>query len=283
MRPCKIFCHILAVVLAMAGLLAGSTGCGAGSGEEGGKRTLTVLAASSLTDAFGELERRFEREHPGVEVRQSFAASSVLLVQIQQGARADVFASADLEKMREAEKEGLVFGEPEVFARNRLVILVPKDNPADISGYRDLGEQGVRLVLPNKEVPAAEYAARSLEKASRVYGGDFRRRVLSNLVSREADVRAAVNRVALGDADATFAYASDVTPGIRDRVRVVEVPERFNVVATYPIAVLESSRHPRLAREWVGLVTGREGQRVLKKWGFEPARWESKEENAGSS
>ena len=105
----------------------------------------------------------------------------------------------------------------------------------------------------------------------RTYGRGFKQDVLSNVVSREADVRAAVGRVALGDADATLGYASDYTPDIRERVEVIEIPEDLNIVATYPVAVLKDAESPELAREWVDLVVGAEGQRVLKKWGFEPA------------
>jgi molybdate transport system substrate-binding protein len=103
------------------------------------------------------------------------------------------------------------------------------------------------------------------------YGGGFEEAVLSNVVSREADVRAAVNRVALGDADATFGYASDHTPDVRDRVEAIAIPEDLNIVAAYPIAALKDARNPELAREWVDLVVSEEGQRVLEEWGFEPA------------
>ena len=230
-----------------------------------------MLAASSLTDAFGELEKRFEERNPGVEVRQSFESSSTLLTQIQQGAPADVFASASEEEMETAVEEGLAGGEPEVFVRNREVIMVPVDNPAGIDRFRDVAKPGVKLVLAEEGVPAADYAMEILGKADEEYGAGFEKDVLSNVVSREADVRASVNRVAVGDADATFGYASDYTPDVRDRVEVVPIPPDLNIIATYPIAVLEETREPDLAREWVDLVTSEEGQRVLEEWGFEPA------------
>lgn len=268
-------------VLAVSGLaLAGLIGCGAsgeeqeggsGGGESEGGSTLTVFAASSLTDAFGELAKAFEEENPGTEVRTSFESSSTLLTQIQHGAPADVFASAAEEEMNTAVDNGLVAGEPEVFARNREVVMVPKDNPADIESMRDIADPGVKLVLAEEGVPAADYAEEILSKADAEYGSSFKRDVLSNVVSREADVRASVNRVALGDADATFGYASDYTPDIRDRVEVIEIPENLNIIATYPIAALEETENPELAREWVDLVVSDEGQRVLEKWGFEPA------------
>jgi molybdate transport system substrate-binding protein len=273
------FCRALAMALAILAVAVVLTGCGgrAASGADdeggggGGEATLTVLAASSLTDAFGELERTFEERNPGVEVRQSFESSSTLLTQIQQGAPADVFASAAEEEMEAAVEDGLVAGAPEVFVRNREVVMVPEDNPAEIESLRDLAEPGTKLVLAERGVPAADYAEEILGKADAEYGDGFKRDVLSNVVSREADVRAAVGRVALGDADATFGYASDYTPDIRDRVRVIQIPDDLNIVATYPIATLEGARSPGLAREWVELVVGEEGQRVLEKWGFEPA------------
>jgi molybdate transport system substrate-binding protein len=248
-----------------------ASGSSAGGGEGGGPdRTLTVFAASSLTDAFGALAEEFEDQNPGVEVRQSFESSSTLLTQIQQGAPADVFASAAEEEMDVAVDEGLVAGEPEVFVRNREVIMVPRDNPANIESMQDLDEEGIRLVLAEDGVPAADYALEILGKANAEYGSGFKRGVLSNVVSREADVRAAVSRVALGDADATFGYASDYTPDIRDRVRVIQIPENLNIVAVYPIATLKGARSPGLAQEWVDLVISEEGQRVLGEWGFEP-------------
>jgi len=258
-------------------VLAGSFACassasegGGGSGENGG-RTLTVLAASSLTDAFGELAGRFEEQNPGVEVRQSFESSSTLLAQIQQGAPADVFASASEEEMDTAVAEGLAAGEPEMFVRNREVVMVPKDNPAGIRDFEDVAKPGVKLVLAEEGVPAADYALEILGKADEEYGPGFEKDVLSNVVSREADVRASVNRVVVGDADATFGYASDHTPDIRDQVEVVPIPPDLNIIATYPVAALEDAKEPDLARRWVDLVTGEEGQRVLGKWGFEPA------------
>ena len=261
-------------VLAATGLAScggGSAGREAGGSPVGEEETLTVFAASSLTDAFGELAKTFEEENPGMEMRMSFESSSTLLTQIRHGAPADVFASAAEEEMETAGDDGLVAGEPEVFARNREVVMVPRENPAHIESIRDLAEPGVRQVLAEDGVPAADYAEQVLDKADAEYGSGFERNVLSNVVSREADVRASVNRVALGDADATFGYASDYTPDIRDRVEVIRIPEGLNIVATYPIAALKDAENPEMARAWIELVLSEEGQRVLEKWGFEPA------------
>jgi molybdate transport system substrate-binding protein len=269
---------ILAAVLIPVLVLTGLTGCeqgagGSGSGGGGGKQggTLTILAASSLTDAFGELGETFEKQNEGVKVKQSFGASSDLLAQIQQGAPADIFASAAQEEMDTAVKDGLVAGKPRVFVKNREVVMIPEDNPANIGSLRDLARPDINLVLAQEDVPAGDYAVEILGKANARYGDDFKEDVLSNVVSREADVRISVNRVVVGDADATFGYASDFTPDIRDRVKVVPIPPDLNIIATYPIATLGDAKDPELAKKWVDLVTSKEGQHVLKKWNFEPA------------
>jgi molybdate transport system substrate-binding protein len=268
----------LLAALMSAIVLVGFTGCGQSlnsSRSDGGDkkqgRTLTIFAASSLIDAFGELGKTFEKQNEGVEVKQSFESSSTLLTQIQQGAPADVFASAAQEEMDTAVKDGLVAGKPQVFVKNREIIMVPNDNPANIQSFPDVANPGVRLVLAQKDVPAADYALQILDKANARYGDDFEKRVLSNVVSRESDVRASVNRVVVGDADATFGYKSDYTPDIRSRVKVVPIPPDLNIIATYPIAALYDAKDPELAKKWVELVTSKEGQGVLKKWNFEPA------------
>jgi molybdate transport system substrate-binding protein len=264
---------VLACVFLMAlGLVScgeASGGSGGGGDKQGG--TLTILAASSLTDAFGELGNTFDEQNQGVQVKQTFGASSDLLAQIQQGAPADVFASAAEEEMDTAEKDGLVSGTPRVFVKNREVIMVPRDNPANIKSLEDTARPDIKLVLAAKDVPAADYAVEILGKANKEYGPDFEDDVLSNVVSREADVRASVNRVVVGDADATFGYKSDYTPDIRNKVKVIKIPPDLNIIATYPIAALKDAEDPELAKKWVDLVTSEEGQKVLEKWNFEPA------------
>jgi len=268
------FVALAFVFLMLLGAVAcGGAGSDSGSGGGGKKQggTLTILAASSLIDAFGELGKTFEKQNEGVAVKQSFESSSTLRTQIQQGAPADVFASAATEEMDTAVKDGFVAGEPQVFVKNREIIMVPKDNPAEITVFRDVANPGVKLALAQKDVPAADYALQILDKANAQYGPDFKKDVLANVVSREADVRASVNRVVVGDADATFGYASDYTVDIRNRVKVVSIPPDLNIIATYPIAALDGARVPELAKKWVELVTSKHGQRVLEKWNFEPA------------
>jgi molybdate transport system substrate-binding protein len=266
-----VFLVALGLVSCGGGNGGGTDNGGSGGGGEKQGGTLTILAASSLTDAFGELGNTFEEQNQGVEVKQTFGASSDLLAQIQQGAPADVFASAAEEEMNTAVKDGLVPRKPEVFVKNREVIMVPKDNPANINSLDDMAKPDTKLVLAAKDVPAADYAIEILGKANKEYGPDFEQDVLSNVVSREVDVRASVNRVVVGDADATFGYASDYTPDIRDKVKVIKIPPEQNIIATYPIAALKDAKAPELAKKWVDLVTSEEGEKVLEKWNFEPA------------
>jgi molybdate transport system substrate-binding protein len=256
-----LFLYLLSVALV-------SAGCGARADS---KTELTVFAASSLTDVFEELGGEFERQNPGVDVRFSFSGSSTLLAQLQQGAPADVFASADEAKMEDAAESGFV-SNPRVFAKNSPVVIVPKNSSAGVRQMRDLAKPNLDLVLAQEDVPIAEYTQEILTKANARYGGNFEDRVMENVVSREPDVRAAANRVALGEADVTFVYASDVTPKLRERVEEVEIPKNYNVVASYPIAVTEDATNPALARKWVELVLSGEGQRVMGEWGFKRAK-----------
>lgn len=258
-------CSVLTVVS-----IAGA-GCGIGEASGGGEGgSLNIFAAASLTDAFEELGEAFREQNPEADVSFNFAGSSTLAVQIEQGAPADVFASADEEQMRNVLSEELV-REPREFATNQLVVLVPENNPAGIESFEDLAQPDTRFVLAQEGVPVADYTDETLINADEEYGGGFREDVLENLVSREADVRAAANRVALGDADATFVYTSDLTPDIQEQVEEIAVPEEVNVIADYPISATESSENPELAESWVEFVISEEGQSVLEEWGFGPA------------
>ena len=266
----------LSAVVALI-LVLSLTGCGGGGdgGQqdevEGNNSEVTVLAASSLTDTFEELATLFQEQNPGTKVRTSFGGSSELPTQIEQGAPADVFASADEDKMDIAVQEDLV-NEPLTFARNWPVLIVPKDNPTGIQGLQNVAKPGTKLVLAQDGVPIAEYAKHILSIANSGYESNFEQQVMGNIVSREANVRASTNRVTLGEADATFVYRSDVTEDIRDQVQVIEIPENVNVMAIYPIATIAESQHPELAQEWIDLVLSDEGQRVLEEYGFERAR-----------
>ena len=235
--------------------------------------TLTVFAAASLTESFEELGRTLERKHPGLAVRFSFAGSQQLALQLEQGAPADVFASADQRWMDYAREKELVEGEDVVFARNRLVVIVPKTNPARIKDLPGLARRGTKLVIAAEAVPAGKYTREALQKLAAADGfpPEYDKRVLANVVSQEENVKSVVSKVQLGEADAGVVYRSDVTPSVGRYVRELEIPDASNVIASYPIAVLKGSTNQDRAREFVALVRSEAGQRVLQQHGLLPA------------
>ncbi len=256
------------------GLIGGLAACRGGASPTAPPNEITVFAAASLTEAFQEIAWEFQRTHPGVQVAFQFAGSSALRTQLAQGAKADVFASADEANMRRAQQDGAIASEPRPFARNELILVVPADNPAGIGQLRDLARPGVRLVLAAKDVPIGRYARQILEKASRDPGdgGDFRDRVLRNVVSEEANVRTALAKVVLGEADATFVYRTDVVTGMQGKVRVIEIPAEYNVTVEYYIAIVKGAPNPMAAQAFVDFVLSPSGQQILARWGFRPVR-----------
>ncbi|MGH2585002.1 MAG: molybdate ABC transporter substrate-binding protein, partial [Dehalococcoidia bacterium] len=231
---------------------------------------LTVFAAASLTDAFNEIGQAFQQANPAVTPKFNFASSSALRTQLEQGARADVFASADQIQMDNAKKAGVIEGNDQVFAKNKLVVIYPSSNPASIQSIQDLAKPGVKFVLTDPSVPIGAYARTALQQmaADPTFGPDFGRKVLGNLRSEEANVRAVVTKVQLGEADAAIVYASDVTPSIANQIKSILVPDQFNVIATYPIAVVKDASNPTAARAFIEFVRGPQGQEILEKNNF---------------
>lgn len=241
-------------------LLLGFFGAGFGAAQE-----LTVLAASSLTEAFEEMAAVFEAQNEGVEVLLSFDGSSTLATQITQGAPADVFASADEQQMQNVVDEGLTASEPQIFTGNRLVLITPAEG--DITTIEQLAEPGVALVLADAEVPVGNYAREALEKMNGTFGEDFSERVLANLVSEESNVRQVSLRVELGEADAAIVYATDAA--VAEGINTIEIPDELNVLGTYPIAPLSESAQPDLAQAFVDLVLSDAGRTILTERGFQ--------------
>ncbi len=249
--------------MAAAGLLLVSVAaCGAddpsGDGTSSSEETtLTVFAASSLTDTYTELGKEFEGSHEGVTVTFSFAGSSDLVAQIQQGAPADVFASADTANMDKAVSDDLVSGAPVDFASNTLQIAVPPDNPAGVQSFQDLAASGTKVVVCAPAVPCGAAATMVEESA----GVDI------EPVSEEASVTDVLNKVVTGEADAGLVYVTEVI-GAGDDVEGITFPESNTAVNVYPIAALSDSKNGDLAKEFVDLVTGEIGQSVLADAGF---------------
>ena len=214
---------------------------------------LTVYAASSLTNAFPALA-------PGETY--SFGGSNDLAAQIEQGAPADVFASANTKLPTQLHAAGLC-STPVVFTRNELVVIVPKANPARISGIRDLTRSGVRVVVAAAGVPVGDYTLEVLDELRLTSA------VTRNVVGRESDVRGVLSKVALGEADAGFVYATDATTAA-NRLRVIEVPARAEPTVQYAICVVSHSNRMAAARAFVQQILSTSGQRTLQRYGFLP-------------
>jgi molybdate transport system substrate-binding protein len=246
---------LVAVVGLVAAACSPSSTLPQGGGEQ--TRTVTVFAAASLTAAFQSIGSAVGRADPRLRADFNFAGSSTLVAQIQQGAPADVFASADQPTMQKLLDGGLLSETPRVFATNRLQIVVPAGNPKGITTLADLMRPGLVVVLCAPAVPCGRYAVQALRKAG----------VGLVPASQEADVKAVVSKVALGEADAGIVYVTDVKGG-GVKVQGIEIPENQNVVATYPIAVLKAAHDGRAAQAFVDFVLSPEGQRVLAGFGF---------------
>lgn len=257
---------LVALSLVSAACGGGTPGNGTGlpeGGQPAGAGTvrgeITVLAAASLTDAFKALAADFERAHPGTKVALSFASSSSLATQINQGAPADVFASADtanMDKVTGPNGAGTI-GAPAPFATNRLRIIVAKGNPKGIASLGDLAKPGVAYVSAAPSVPIGAYAQQALREAG----------VTVAPKSLEADVKAVVTKVTLGEADAGIVYSTDVLAA-GDKAQGVTIPDTQNVVATYPVAVIKRSKNIATAQAFAGFVTSGSGQGVLASYGF---------------
>jgi molybdate transport system substrate-binding protein len=234
-------------------------------------RELNVFAAASLTESFNELGKAFEAAHPGVTVNFSYAGSNQLRTQMEHGARADVFASANTKEMEAAVKAKLIGADTvKTFAHNRLVVIVPKENPGKVFALTELSKPGLKFIMADSAVPVGKYTLDMLDKMAGddAYGPKFKEGVLKNVVSREDSVKAVVAKVRLGVADAGVAYVSDVTAAAAKEINAIEIPDAFNLRAAYPIAPLAKAPQPRLAQDFVAFVISDQGQKVLVKYGF---------------
>ncbi|MGH3019656.1 MAG: molybdate ABC transporter substrate-binding protein [Gaiellaceae bacterium] len=228
-----------------------ASSCGGGD-ESGGRglEGLTVYAAASLTEVFQAL---------APEARFNFAGSDELATQLREGAPADVYAAASPRYPEELFEEGLI-EEPQVFATNRLVLIVPADNPAAIQSVDDLRAAGVKLVVGAEGVPIGDYTRTVLENMGAA-------NVLDKVVSNEEDVKGVVGKITSGAADAGFVYVTDATAA-GDDVQAIELPEEAQAVVKYPIAIVVDSENQDAAAAFVELVLGEDGQRALADAGF---------------
>jgi molybdate transport system substrate-binding protein len=249
--------------LLIAGLAAGllsTAACGAGGTRRdvatSPSGSVTVFAAASLTEAFEDLQTTLKRQDPGLSITYSFAGSGALATQIQQGAPADVVATADTATMQKLADAGLV-DPPVPFAKNKLEILVAPGNSKRVATLSDLARPDLKVVLGDESVPAGKYAAQALQAAG----------VTVHPVSKEVDVKAAVAKVTSGEADATIVYVTDVEAA-GSKGQGVPIPDNQNVVADYPIAAVRATHDPAAAAAFVDAVVHGPGQDALRGRGF---------------
>lgn len=233
----------------------GKGGAGSASGELSGE--ITVFAAASLTESFEELGAQFERDHPGTKVTFSFGGSDALAASITGGAPADVFASASPTTMDLVTDAGAAAGTPETFVRNRLEIATLPGNPDGVASLKDLTDPGLKVVLCDEAVPCGSAAQKALDAGS----------LQLTPVSYEEDVKSALNKVVLKEADAAVVYKTDVQAA-DGKVEGVDFPESADAINDYPITLLEDAPNTDAAEAFVELVRSAEGQKVLTGAGF---------------
>ena len=254
--------------LAIAAVILGASALAGAADDE-----LTVFTAASLTGAFSEIGQLYENE-TGMSVAFNFDGSQALRTQIENGAYADLFASANKKHMNALRDGGLINNSSMVvFTRNRISLIIPRDNPAKINNLSDLARPGLKIVMGTKDVPVGDYALQIIDKLGNdsAYGPDYRAAVLDNIISQETNVNYVVTKVALGEADVGFAYVSDITEDMAEKVDKIDIPDGFNVIAEYPIAVMQESEHPAQSQDFVNLVTSDRGKAILERYGFAPA------------
>ncbi|MEU6025632.1 molybdate ABC transporter substrate-binding protein [Streptomyces tauricus] len=219
--------------------------------------TVTVFAAASLKESFTTLGEQFEKEHPGTKVTFSFGGSDSLAASITGGAPADVFASASPKTMKIVTDAGDASGTPATFVRNELEIATLPGNPDGIASLKDLTKSGLKVVLCDKEVPCGAAAQKALDAS----------KLKLTPVSYEQDVKAALTKVELKEADAAVVYKTDVHAA-GDKVEGVEFPESADAINDYPIASLKAAQNTEGAEAFIALVRSAEGQKVLTGAGF---------------
>lgn len=266
----------IGIVAILSALLALSAACGGG----GSGQSITVFAAASLAEAFDEIAQEFELKNPGVSVKLNLAGSQRLRSQLELGAKADVFASANNAQMDLAVAADLIAGTPAAFATSSLAVITSGDaDGGPVQTLEDLAEPGVSVVLAHPSVPAGAYARQLLENLSADdsrFGGDFGLRVLENVVSEETNVRNVEQKVVLGEVDAGIVYrpgaeqAAALAALDHGGIKLVPVPAEYNVHATYPIAVLQEAERPDVAASFVAFVLAPQGQAILSRHGFGP-------------
>lgn len=230
---------------------------------------LNIVAAASLTDSFNDLKKIFEQKNEGVKVQLTFAGSQDCVAQIKEGGGFDIFASANEKYMEDLINSGYVKKEDSIiFAKNELTIIL-NNKIKDIDSLEKLSNTEYNLIIGDDSVPVGKYTNKMLEQLkNQPSGKEIYNKIVEKIVSKENNVKNIVAKVVLGEADAGIVYKTDITKENKDKIIEVPLPKEINVVATYPLAVLQKNNHKTLADDWIELVTSEKGKMILSQYGF---------------
>ncbi len=254
------------VILVVAAMAMAAAGCGSSSSTSSSSQsssaasggTLNVFAAASLVNAFGKLKTIFQSAHPGWQVNLNLAGSDQLAAQIEQGAPCDVFAAASPKFPEQLQGEGKL-GPTKNFATNTLILVTPKSNPAHVTSVADL-KNGAKLVVADPAVPLGTYTETVLGNLG-ITDSQL------NIVSKEQDAESVLSKITLGEADAGFVYVTDALSQ-KGKLNEIQLPASAQATAIYPIGIIKGDKNAKVAQQWIDLVTGSQGQAVLKSFGF---------------
>jgi len=232
------------------------------------KTTIRIMAAASLTEVFNELKMEFKKRNPALEIEVNYAGSQALAKQIELGAEADIYASANVVYMKRLEEKNLVI-KPTVFARNKLIIGIFHGMDR-IQSLADLLQEDVRLVIADQSVPVGRYTIKMLSRLgdSKKLTDNFKEKFLDSVVSKELDVKSVVRKIELGVVDAGVIYQTDVTEQNADKIKTIKIDDQYNVIAMYPIAILKEAEHKKMSRKFLQFLYSQKGGEILEKYGF---------------
>lgn len=228
-----------------------------------------ALVAANATDPFTDLIEEFENDYSEVNIEATFAGTQIVRTQLEQGAKADLFLSADLEHIEAVKEQGLISKFSPV-SKNHLVIVVPKENLVGIHSLKDISTKKVKLVIGTDTVPIGKYTRQVIENAEGTYGEDFFEMVMSNVVSFETNVKQVLQKVSLGEAEAGIVYTTDVTPDFLKKVEIIEIPKEYNIVATNYISVPNKAPNKDLAEKFMQMLLSEKGQKTFEKYHYDP-------------
>jgi molybdate transport system substrate-binding protein len=236
-------------------------------------KELTAFCAAGLIGPFSEIGQIFKNS-TGINIVFNFDGVQVLRTQVENGAYADLFVSSSAKHLNALKAEDIINNSSiSVIAKNRVALIVPKDNPGKIENLSDLAKPDIKIIIGAKDVPIGDYALQVLDNLEKdpTYGSEYKNKVLSNIVSEETNVNYILSKVGLGEVDAGFAWQSKSTEDMEKKITRIMIPDRYNVIAEYNIGILKQSEYPKQAEDFINLLKSDKGIAILEKYGFKSA------------